>query len=524
MSRSCCIGFCVLVLGVLAGQPASAQFNDEVDFNVVPQGGNRPAGDGEFDWQGLVGGLIDAANQAGQQQQPQQYDYIPGQPYYNDQPQYYPQQPQYYPQQPQYYPQPQRPAVKNNSAPKKPAEKILPVTKNMNPGFDASGLQLTGAEQELMKEVAKDKAEDKLKELTASLGDAANAKAVKKELDAIQKKIDAGEAVTEEDIQKLQAAVEASKDKLPPGFDSDKVNKQADQVIKFSDLAKKLNQPSGGGGVPGGGGIPSGGPTDVIFFPGLPQDDMIVLPDGTVVVGTGGQGPINMVSMPAQDVFGVPVGVGDPVPDASGDVAKRVKDGVLLMNPAENGQAIEYVVANKNFSMGSGYTQVLPATQAWVIEFDRGGTGTAKYTLKEGAYAFGSSDKGWELFKQTFTVTIENPGEEAFNYNIDNTQCQLAGGQSKTHTSAFPILVRFDRGNGKEAQKKVMDRNAHYQIAVDPADGFWDMFPARDPATIADAGGPGGSEVSAKEDKKQTGNKARAARLRALMQQAGGGE
>ena len=522
MSRSCCIGFYVLILGVLAGQPASAQFNDEVDFNVVPQEGNRPTGDGEFDVPGFIQGIVDGLNQGGQPEK--QYDYIPGEPYYPQQPQYYPQQPQYYPQQPQYRPQqPQRPAVKNNAAPKKPAEKILPVTKNMNPGFDAGGLQLTVAEQELMKEVAKDKADDKLKELTASLGDAANAKAVKKELDAIQKKIDTGEAVTEEDIQKLNAAVDASKGKLPPGFDSDKANKQADQLIKFSDLANKLDQPSGGGGVPGGGGIPSGGPTNVIFFPGLPQDDMVVLPDGTVVVGTGGQGPINMVSMPSQDVFGVPVGVGDPVPDASGDVAKRVKDGVLLMNPAENGQAIEYVSANKNYSMGSGYTQVLPATQAWVIEFDRGGTGTAKYTLKEGAYAFGSSDKGWELFKQTFTVTVENPGEEAFNYNVDNTQCQLAGGQSKTHTSPFPILVRFDRGNGKEAQKKVMDRNAHYQIAVDPADGFWDMFPTVDPATIASTDSPAEQPENGKGGK-STSSKARAARLRALMQQAGGGE
>jgi hypothetical protein len=351
--------------------------------------------------------------------------------------------------------------------------------------------------------------------------------AVMMELDKIQDKIDRGEAVTQADMDSLRAAAQAATDAmgnplLPAGFDPAVFDAKSGQLQAESALAAAyLDLPSDDGG---GRLFNPDGSGDVFSDPSLPEGDMVFADNGSIVVGTGGEGEISMVSMPVADLLGISVGVGEPVPEAPGDVTKRVKDGVLIMNPVENGTALEYVVANTNYKMEPSFTQHLPAGRTWVIEFDRGeGKGTAKYTLSDGTYAFGSSDNGWELFKWTLSVVLDNGGNDSeFHYNVDNTQAVLAAGESKTHTSAYPIFLRFDRGNGKESQKMVVARKAFYNVGVDPGDGMWEMFVAADEGAIAstESADPaaGGERQSPRGS---TGDpKLRAARMRAIMLQA----
>jgi hypothetical protein len=132
----------------------------------------------------------------------------------------------------------------------------------------------------------------------------------------------------------------------------------------------------------------------------------------------------------------------------------------------------------------------LPDTQSWVISFDRGEEqGEAKYTLASGSYAFGSSERGWDLFSRKFKVTIDNSrGEDPFLYVVDNAHAEVPAGETKTHTSNYPLLVRFDRGDGgKEAKKRISRDATTLVVAVSPSDGFWDLFPADnfDPSSVA---------------------------------------
>jgi hypothetical protein len=99
------------------------------------------------------------------------------------------------------------------------------------------------------------------------------------------------------------------------------------------------------------------------------------------------------------------------------------------------------------------------------------------------------------LYRSSFGVTIDNQrGDAPFYYNVDNTQEEVAAGESKSHTSLYPLLVRFDRGDGgDEAQKKVVAKDRRLEVAVNPQDGFWDLYPANAKSRLVEAASPKGA-------------------------------
>ena len=457
---------------------------------------------------GVIKGIQEIERAERRRQQLERYDDD-----YYDRPQrrpYTPPRPAYNPPQPTYNPPPAPPkAVVKSNAPPKKQEKLIKPAKNLAPSF-GGGLQLTSAEHDLLTQVAKDKTIAELDKLEKLLGPAAMDPKVQDELKKLQEKADKGEEINTADINNL--AMVATGAGLPPGFDALEANKQAAQLKKWSQIAADLKAEGSGGALT----IPVGKIT-VITVPSLPQDDMALLPNGTLLVGTGGQGLVSIAQLNASDVLGVSIGVGKPVPDVETDVTKRVKEGTLLLNPAENGGTVEYVIANTNYSLQPTYTHTLPSGKSWVIRFDRGaGHGEATYTLADGTYVFGSSDKGWELYPQKFSVTIDNRGNDAaFNYNVDNQQFEVAAGASKTHDSIYPIFVCFDRGNGQEAIKKVHDAKLTLQVAVDPSDNLWQLYSGAKSAV---------AQSSSDSTSEERSSKTRAARLRALLMQTSGAE
>ena len=63
---------------------------------------------------------------------------------------------------------------------------------------------------------------------------------------------------------------------------------------------------------------------------------------------------------------------------------------------------VHYNVSKEQFSMLPDYRQTLPGGKTYVVEFDRGGGhGKARYSVKDGAYAFTPTDRGWELYRQS---------------------------------------------------------------------------------------------------------------------------
>lgn len=387
------------------------------------------------------------------------------------------------PVQPTIRPQPAPPVVKSNP---KPPEKLVSTRSNAKADFAL--LEPIDAESHrLLQELAHDHAQQSVDNLEEQLGPVAEDPDVADKLAELRNKIDAGEVITDEDMRQLDELINAvDQTKFPPpaGLDPQQLHGLFEDVVfKSKDNAEIQHDAFPPDGMIAG--FPTG---DVLMMPGLPQDEMMLLPGGDMLVGTGGAGEFGYAEQDARELLDINLGVGEPEPDSDANLAKRVKSGTFLMNPSETGAAINYIVADNSYAMQPGFTQVLPEGQTWVVRFDRGaGKGEAKYTLSEGSYAFGESGGGWELFRQSFSVSIDNRDNgNPFYVNIDNTQEEVPAGGTREFNSEYPILVRFDRGNGGEpAQKRIVKKGSHLVLAVNPSDGMWELYPESNFAGVA---------------------------------------
>jgi hypothetical protein len=292
----------------------------------------------------------------------------------------------------------------------------------------------------------------------------------------LKNRIAQGQAITPDDVQKLQAALGLVE--LPAGFKLEECHARMGSLVVFSKMIVLLSTP-----WPPGGWTPTipAGVVNVVYCPCLPKDKHYWLPSGDLACGTGGTGQFALASGDAAKALDLPLGVGEPMPESDADVLKRVTSGVLLMNPAENAATIKYVLANKNYSLTPSFKQVLPDGQSYVVSFDRGARhGTARYSLNKGTYLFTGSQKGWDLVSQKFQVTIDNSANtDPFYCAIDNDEAEIAPGGKLTRASDYPLLVRFDRGDGMgHSQKKLEKAAMSLVVALNRADGLWDLYPS----------------------------------------------
>ena len=377
-----------------------------------------------------------------------------------------------------------RPAPVKLQANAEPPEMINSALANAEPGFE--GLEPIDAESHrIVGELVEEQANKSVDRLEEQLGDAANNPAVADKVQEMRDKIALGEMVSEQDIDELgQLLQQVDPAKFPPGFDPNNLTGPLNDIISMSEANELMKQqvfPDGGllGGFPTG---------QVMTMPALPEDEMLLLPGGCMMVGTGGEGTMGIADYDARELLDINLGVGEPEPDSDCNVAKRVKSGVYLINPSDNAATINYVTANTNYSMQPGFTQMLPEGRNWEIQFNRGeGKGDADYALSDGTYTFGTADGGWELFKQSCSITIDNgDNDRPFYFNIDNDQEEVAARAKQTFSSEYPILVRFDRGSGGDpAQKRITKKDASLVVAVNTSDGLWDLYPERNFEGIA---------------------------------------
>jgi hypothetical protein len=122
----------------------------------------------------------------------------------------------------------------------------------------------------------------------------------------------------------------------------------------------------------------------------------------------------------------------------------------------------------------------IPAGSPWIIEFDRGGGfGLAAYTLTPGTYHFTPSDLGWQLYRQRFEVVLDNSqSNQEFNFIFRGESVMVPAGGARTLTSDYPIVVRFDRGNGSQFIARSTPLTiGTVQIGINASDNLWDVFP-----------------------------------------------
>jgi hypothetical protein len=246
---------------------------------------------------------------------------------------------------------------------------------------------------------------------------------------------------------------------------------------EFSGKPGSFGKPGGSGefqpyGKPGQPVALPTGRLNIVYHPKLPDRQVVVVNAQTVMVGTGGRGSFRMEHGYVAEALGHRIGRGTPLAENRSDL---VRSGVVIVNPTQ--AKVRFVFGSHDFTLEPGYQQAFPGKGE--ISFDRGaGKKTARYTLEPGTYEFAVGTDGWDVLSKNYEVTVSNAGNlEPFNYILQGVQVSLAAEESKTHTSNYPILFRFDRGDGSATKQIRWEKGqGTLQIAVNPTDNLWDFF------------------------------------------------
>jgi hypothetical protein len=156
---------------------------------------------------------------------------------------------------------------------------------------------------------------------------------------------------------------------------------------------------------------------------------------------------------------------------------------VVVVNPEATGQTIAFVLDGQEHHLDPARLLDEYSVDAMLIAFDRGGGfGIARYSLTEGVYEFVRTERGWDLVRKTFTVTLDNTANAtAFHYLVGGETAAVGAGASRRHTDRFPITIAFDRGSGGQPAEIALPSGT-YKIARSPETGLWDLFVVPQPA------------------------------------------
>jgi hypothetical protein len=196
-----------------------------------------------------------------------------------------------------------------------------------------------------------------------------------------------------------------------------------------------------------------------------------------MLIGNEGVGSLEIVNGNAAEALGLPIVDATPLPAAEGEQAHN---DILIVNPAESQATIEYRINGDRFVAKPGMKQRLSAGRSWSIEYDRG-SGTARHHLRPGTHHFRRTDEGWQLYRMNYDIVLDNSqSNQEFHLVFRERNICIPAGDSKTLTSDYPIVVRFDRGNDSEfVAKHIPFVVGTVQIAVNATDNRWDLFDAR---------------------------------------------
>ena len=137
--------------------------------------------------------------------------------------------------------------------------------------------------------------------------------------------------------------------------------------------------------------------------------------------------------------------------------------------------------------MRPGTSQRLPAGRRWWIEYDRGASsGVADYTLADGTYVWTPTERGWQLYKQRYDLTIDNTrNPKDFRFVVNDEPLFVRGGHTRTIHNPYPIVIEYDRGNGTQMASKAINFSGNVEVGVNAEDNLLDLFPEQDNAKRA---------------------------------------
>jgi hypothetical protein len=130
---------------------------------------------------------------------------------------------------------------------------------------------------------------------------------------------------------------------------------------------------------------------------------------------------------------------------------------ILIANLPTNGVEVGYLVDGRVVRTAAGEVEPISAANAEVA-FDRGGGfGVARMSLDPGTYEFQRTPEGWQLYRKTFRVMIENRGAlDMFRFQADGKPVELPAGSQMEFETSFPLTLTFDQ-NGKPVSRQLAD-------------------------------------------------------------------
>jgi len=217
------------------------------------------------------------------------------------------------------------------------------------------------------------------------------------------------------------------------------------------------------------------GRVKLIKNPNLAVGTAVVLSNSTVMVGNRGHGGVEITRGNAAEALGLPVINDDPLRDAEG---APQRSGTLIMNPRKHGETIRYVLNGEEYIMRAGTSQRLRTGQPWRIEYDRGANaGVADYTLTDGTYVWTPTERGWQLYKQRYDVTIDNTrNPRDFHFVVNDEPIMVRAGHARKLSNPYPIVIEYDRGNGTEMVSKSINFSGNVEVGVNAEDNLLDLF------------------------------------------------
>ncbi len=230
--------------------------------------------------------------------------------------------------------------------------------------------------------------------------------------------------------------------------------------------------------------LPGGSDVTIVFDPTLPVGTAIVLSEQALLIGRDGNSSLVIATGNAAEALGLPIVLGSPIAECKGE---EVSEGVLIVNPSSSRGTVNYNINGNHYVAEAGMKQKLaplPNGRAWRIEFDRGEKfGPAAYSLSPGTYEFTPTDLGWQLYRQRYEIVLDNShSNQEFNFIFQGEDVTVPAGGARTLTSNYPIVVRFDRGNGTDFVVKTTPMTVGtLRVGVNASDNLWDLFPVTNP-------------------------------------------
>ncbi len=231
------------------------------------------------------------------------------------------------------------------------------------------------------------------------------------------------------------------------------------------------------------------GEVDIVFHPNLPEGESIVLSQQAVMLGTGGVGTFQVQHGNFAQAQGYPLLLSAGVP-ANDD--RLILTGILIENPS--GTPVQFTIDNQPFSLAPGNSQTFTG-ESRKIAFNTGERGqVTTYALSAGTFRFETPNRKWDLHRvKAFETTIDNTNNDApFHYIAQGEHQQVAANSVATHSSSYPMIMRFDRGNGTDTKQIAgTEKQSKFTVGINPQDNLWDLWDVNDTYASPSAPPPG---------------------------------